>query len=307
MYEVEKVDTHQPSIKDTYLEEAGTSHQIINYYVNSPGYLTGPLGGTCHFGFTPLGQPFELYSALYSMETLLGQKLSLPPGSLVLDAGCGYGRVATTMADRFGLNIIGIDLTRVRLKEALLYTQAKKVSSKVHLLEGNYCALPLKDSTVSGVFTMETLCHADPLETALDEFRRVLKPGGRLVLFEYSVPDRASLDPLRRRITDNMVKRIGMASIGRFIHGSFPSLLEKAGFEDITVDEISHNVYPTWRWLFFRAIQESLPKILHGQLRKDTNLLASFLIYPYRHNLGYNVVTANKPDSSYREIEKRIS
>lgn len=294
-------ENYHMSVKEIYpVIQSGLdspTRQTISYYRNSPSYLNGPLGGTCHFGYTPEGQSFELHSALHSMETLLGKTLNLPPGSRVLDCGCGFGRVAKTLSsDPFNLDITAIDLIPERLREARRYSTVNGVSGRVALTNANYCTLPFGDATVSGVYTVETLVHADPLEAALGEFWRVLKPGGRLVLFEYSVPDRASLDPIRKRVTDNMVRRTGMASIERFTHTAFPALLQRANFENITVEDISHNVWPTWRWLFWRAIRESWPSILRGQFLEDTNLAGSLLIWPYRHFLGYKIVTANKPN-----------
>lgn len=271
--------------------------QTIQYYEESLSYLTGPLQGTCHFGYSEPGEPFQLDRALHSMETLLGETIALPPGSRVLDAGCGYGRVADTLSKEYGYDVIGIDLVQHRLREARRYTQANGTSGNVDLVRGNYCALPLKDSSFSGIYTMETLVHADPLEDALSEFKRVLEPGGRLVLFEYSVPDRESLDPLRKKITDTMVERTGMTSIGRFTHGSFPAILKEAGFENITAKDISRNVWPTWQWLFWHAVRTEWPTILKGKFMERTNLAGSLFIWPYRHQLGYNVVSATKPDT----------
>lgn len=291
----ERVAAAPVQIDNSSLGRVNTADRIIKYYAGSPDYLKGPLAGTCHFGYTPLGQPFELNVALSSMETLLGQKIALPPGSVVLDADCGFGRVAATLASEpFSLDVVGIDLIPERLEEASRYAKAHGVSEKVELINSSYGALPLRDSSVSGIFTMETLVHADPLEAALGEFRRVLKPGGRLVLFEYSVPPRASLDPLRRWVTHIMVQRTGMASIERFTHDGFPDILEGAGFENVDVKDISRNVWPTWRWMFFYAIR-NLPRLLRSETMGHVNLAASFCIWPYKSQLGYKVITANKP------------
>lgn len=291
----ERSETAQAQTNCASLGSNSIADQIVKYYRESPGYLNGPLAGTCHFGYTPIGKPFEVRPALHSMEMLLGQKIALPPGSTVLDAGCGFGRVATTIASQpYYLNVIGIDLMQERLVEASRFIRAHDVSEKVNLINGNYCALPLGNSSLSGIYTMETLLHADPLEVALSEFWRVLKPGGRLVLFEYSVPERKTLDPLRRWITDAMVQQIGMASIQRFTHDAFPAILQDAHFDNIEVKDISRNVSPTWRWMFFRAISD-LPRLLLNEAKDRTNLVASFLIWPYKHQLGYKVVTANKP------------
>lgn len=279
----------------------GTADQVVEYYQDSQSYLHGPLQGACHFGYSEPDerfkrlQDFELSTALRSMEMLLGNKIDLPPGSTVVDGGCGYGRVATTISEQFGHRVIGVDLIPERLREARRFTNDHGVGEKVDLVNANYGALPLQDSSVDGLYTIETLVHADPLETALAEFKRVLKPSGRLVLVEYSVPDRDSLGAIRRKVTDEMVRRTGMTSVERFTHGSFPDLLQDAGFENVEVEDISRNVWPTWRWLFWRSIRRDVPRVLSGEAKPNTNLLGALCIWPYRRQLRYNVVTATKP------------
>ena len=134
-------------------EKESTVSRIRDYYHNSLSYLTGPLGGTCHFGFTPENQQFELSSALHFMEMLLGKKLALPPGSRVLDGGCGFGRVAKTLSsDPFNLEVVAVDLMKERLQEAKRYEEVNGVAKKVRLTNGNYCFLPFADETMDGVY-----------------------------------------------------------------------------------------------------------------------------------------------------------
>ncbi len=85
-----------------------------------------------------------------------------------------------------------------------------------------------------------------------------------------------------------------MASIERFTHDGFPDILEGAGFENVDVKDISRNVWPTWRWMFFYAIR-NLPRLLRSETMGHVNLAASFFIWPYKSQLGYKVITANKP------------
>lgn len=279
--------------------ERGLSSSVIQqtteYYRESPGYLLGPLQGTCHFGLTPENEMFDLETALRNMEHLMGQKLALPSGSRVLDAGCGFGRVARTLRSApYNLNVVGIDLILERLKEAQVFN-SREEEGGFFPINGSYSELPLPDSSVDGIVTMETLCHAPSLYDTLDEFWRVLQPGGKLVLFEYTIPDTSSLDPIRRAITDNMISRTGMASIHHFTHDAFPEIMQRANFENITVEDISRKVWPTWKFLFQRAVREDWKNLLTGQMMSDVNSAASFMIYPYRHHLGYKTVTATKP------------
>ena len=87
--------------------------------------------------------------------------------------------------------------------------------------------------------------------------------------------------------------------MGKFTHGAFPSLIQPAGFEQVTVRDASQNVWPTWHYLFQLALKEKgtsiLPKLLGGSLTDTPNTAASLMIWPYRHNLKYNIITANKP------------
>ncbi|HVA97212.1 MAG TPA: methyltransferase domain-containing protein [Candidatus Acidoferrales bacterium] len=277
-----------------------TEERTKRYYNEAQSYLTGQLQGTCHFGYTEVGQPFALGTALHGMEVQLGQALGLEPGATVVDAGCGFGRVAKTMASEFGLNVIGVDLVPQRVEEARRFAQEHGVSDRVSFIEGSYSKLPLKDNSVDAIYTMETLCHADSLEDTLAEFRRVLKPGGKLVNVEYTIPPHESLGRIRRKITDTMVNNTGMASIGHFTHGAFPSIMESAGFEGVDVRDISQNVWPTWHHLFKQALQDNrtklLPKILHGTLMDTPNLAGSLMIWPYRRQLRENIITSTKPN-----------
>lgn len=287
--------------REAFSNPARTVTQLTKYYNSMEFSYLEVWNGACHFGYTEEGEPFELNSAQLAMEEQLGRALDLPSGSTVLDAGAGYLRVATTMAQQFGLNILALDLIGKRLEKGKRYAKEHGVEEKIELIQGNYCNMKkqIPDSSIDGVYTMEALVHADPLDKALSEFRRVLKPGGKLVLFEYSIPPHESLDPIRQKITDTMINKTGMASIKHFTHDAFPRILQNAGFENIVVRDISRNVWPTWRWAFWRNLRQNniylLPKILSGKITKDTNLIASLLIYPYRHQLGYNIATATKP------------
>ncbi|WP_327596732.1 class I SAM-dependent methyltransferase [Streptomyces chartreusis] len=269
----------------------------MNYYRNTPSYLSGGLSGTSHFGYTAPGGRFDAEFALRAMEHELGRVLAVPEGSLVVDAGCGFGRVAGTLADDpYRLRVLGVDLVPERLVEARRYLRECGVGEGVGLAEADYCSLPVRDGSIAAVFTMETLVHAASLEGALGEFWRVLVPGGRLVLFEYEVQPRGSVGRLRRWLAEDISYRTGMASVERFTPGTLPGLLRDAGFADVTVRDISCCVWPSWRWLFWRALRKYWAALLCGGFLRP-NLAGSLLIWPNRRLIGYQVVTAVKPEN----------
>jgi SAM-dependent methyltransferase len=99
---------------------------------------------------------------------------TLSPGT-VLDAACGTGRYSTMLADR-GHDVIGVDQSG-----AMLDIARKKLPSG-DFREGDLTALPLPARSVDGVVCALALVHIADVASALREFARVLRPGGRLII-----------------------------------------------------------------------------------------------------------------------------
>lgn len=106
--------------------------------------------------------------------------LGLPPGSSVVDVGCGRGRQALELNRRFGFNVIGIDPVHRQQDAANEATSLR--SGSVTFREGRAEAIPVPDTTIDLIFCRESLMYAD-LDAAMSEFRRVLRAGGRGLVY----------------------------------------------------------------------------------------------------------------------------
>ncbi len=96
---------------------------------------------------------------------------------LVLDAGCGTGGLITRMAqDRPDLRAIGVEWSAAAAERAAL-------KAGTPIVRGSVNSLPFADGSFDAVIAADVLCHAgvDPGES-LAELRRVLRPGGRLIV-----------------------------------------------------------------------------------------------------------------------------
>src|SRR5215471_7681757 len=112
----------------------------------------------------------------------LAERLSeLAAGDAVADIGCGPGTAARRAA-RLGASVVGVDPAPVMLRLARLLTP--RSAHAVRYAEGSAEALPLPDSSVSVVWSIASVHHWADLDAGLQEARRVLKPGGRLVAIE---------------------------------------------------------------------------------------------------------------------------
>ena len=104
-----------------------------------------------------------------------------PSGGTVIEMGCGPGDVTRALADRMGAETaIGIDPSPVMIDRAL----ARHGDAQVRFEVGDARATNLEDGCADLILFHTTLCHIPAPERALAEARRLLKPGGRLVVFD---------------------------------------------------------------------------------------------------------------------------
>jgi SAM-dependent methyltransferase len=102
---------------------------------------------------------------------------SLEPRSLVLDIGCGPGRVLGLLARR-GLRCIGLDRSRVSV--ALAAARCRKPGAV-----GDNLTLPFASDSADAVISDGVIHHTDDPRKAFEENYRILKPGGRMYLAVY--------------------------------------------------------------------------------------------------------------------------
>lgn len=110
------------------------------------------------------------------------------PGSLVLDAGCGCGGTLDILQEN-GLRTVGLDLQHAFLTEARALASA--------LARSDLAAIPLQSGSVD-VIVCECVWNLTDKERVLDEFFRVLRPGGQLLLSDiYARGQRVGQWPVR--------------------------------------------------------------------------------------------------------------
>ena len=100
--------------------------------------------------------------------------------SRVLDAGCGGGKPVLQQLTSQSQRAIGLDFSAQQLEKAQSNAQ------EARLLRGDMTRLPLSGSTIDAVLAYHSLIHvpAGEHQAVIDEFARVLRPGGHLLLSE---------------------------------------------------------------------------------------------------------------------------
>jgi ubiquinone/menaquinone biosynthesis C-methylase UbiE len=150
------------------------------------------------------------------------------PSERILDLGCGTGIVARLLRERLGgaARISGLDASPPMI------AKARSLAPEIDWHEGNAMELPFPDRSFDLVLCQQMLQFVPDPRAALGEVRRVLVPGGRLVVSTWRPRSEQPMFEALGRIAE---KHLGPSADQRFsLDGArLRELLEAAGFGGI--------------------------------------------------------------------------
>ena len=148
------------------------------------------------------GNPIIAYEQEVRAKNVL-EMLAVKPGEVVLDIGCGNAR-DIAMITKSGGRVFGVDISEGMVAAARQEVENMRISG-VKLQVGDATSLAFPDASFDKVLCSEVIEHIPDAPLALREMRRVLKPGGQLVL---STPNKSSwYGQERYRIWEGLLRR----------------------------------------------------------------------------------------------------
>ena len=179
------------------------------------------------------------------LETILED-----PKAIVLDVACGTGDLSIEMQREAKAAVVGTDFCRPML------AIAKEKVASIPLVEGDAMALGFADETFDAVTIAFGLRNLSNLRDGLAELNRILRPGGKLVVLEFSSPAVPAFRGAFNFYFSKVLPRIGgliSGSRGAYEYlpdsvSKFPdqnalaTIMRKTGFRDVEYENLTGGI-----------------------------------------------------------------
>jgi demethylmenaquinone methyltransferase/2-methoxy-6-polyprenyl-1,4-benzoquinol methylase len=185
------------------------------------------------------------------------------PNQRVLDLACGTGDLTLAALKRKipGMSIVGVDLAERMLALFEHKLEQLGLQNRVELIQADALALPLQDESFDATMIAFGIRNMPDTVDSLKEMCRVLRPGGRAIILEFSLPQnslvrtvyllyfRYLLPILGRLISgDPVAYRYLNRTVETYEYGDqFLRLMQQAGFRNLTRTPLSLGVVTIYR------------------------------------------------------------
>jgi demethylmenaquinone methyltransferase / 2-methoxy-6-polyprenyl-1,4-benzoquinol methylase len=175
----------------------------------------------------------------------------------ILDVATGTCDIVIEVAKRnLSAQIFGIDFSRRMLDLGRIKITRKNYNQIVSLQIGSGENLPYADTSFDGVVCAFGIRNFADIQSGLNEFYRVLKPGGRVVILEFSIPQNQLLETVYDWYFNLILPKIGKIisghsnaysylpeSVANFPNQKkFTKYIEKAGFQNVSFTELTFGI-----------------------------------------------------------------
>lgn len=234
---------------------AVTSNKVLEYYnqCHIDYQIAWRLNKTfsIHYGFYDRDHR-DHDSAVANMNRVMAQMAKIGSDDRVLDAGCGVGGSSVWLARNVGASVAGINLSARQLEIAQQLATANDVGDRIAFSVQSFTETSFPDDSFDVVWGLESICYAENKERFLAEALRVLKPGGRVIVADGFL-NRADLSQRERRHLDAWLDGWAVPNLASL--SSFRGYLERLKFTDIEFQDITENVLPSSKKMFWASIR----------------------------------------------------
>ena len=232
---------------------------IADHYDSLDFFYRDIWGVHVHHGLWMRGDesPEEAAAALSHMVV---DRLQLEDGMLLVDIGCGYGGTSRIAVERHAVDAVGFTVSKAQ--KAFADQQVVR-NGTVEIICQDWMQAPLSAESFDAALSLESIEHMPSRIEFLARVRRVLKPGGRLVLGTWLAAENPSAWSTRHLLvpisTEGRQARLITAK-------ALSELLRSSGFTEVIEEDLTQNVKRTWSVVLWRLLSKVLTRPRYWRL-----------------------------------------
>ena len=281
------------------------SSVLTHYSESGNDYAAWSSGYNMHFGYYKVGfNPLDRERMLEEMTRQVTDRLELVAGTpaRVADLGCGVGAPSRTLVrSNTSARVVGVTIVPWQVEKAKELAADLSESERINFVLSDFTRAGLRSRSFDAGYAIESACHDVGLskEGFASEAARLLKPGARLVIADGFLKGTEAPPRWLQRVFETIYEHWALATFARL--GSFIEALERSGFVNVHVEEISWRVAPSalhipWVSLKF-LVNELVVRRTHLTRARWGHVLASMaapIVGAARRYFGYHLVTATR-------------
>ena len=209
--------------------------------------------GSLHWGWFDDTTGGDFLKACTNLNRIMAEKASISSQSRVLDLGCGNGNTATWLCKSTGCRVTGIDLSGVRIGNAIAAALElpPETSTLLHFEKASATELPFEQASFSHVWSQATIYHVHEKHQALEQVFRTLEPNG-LFIFDDLTKPKPDVSPTAQRY---VYERLLFDT--SFSFSTYQDALQNIGFQVLEAHDLSPHLRQSYQCLDQMALSRS--------------------------------------------------